>query len=447
MPVTVRQPRIMLAVAARRRPRNQGLRADATRSRCRPPRRSDDHPRPQPARVRSSARRRRTGAEDRPAEVHRRTVAAGPDRQCRPRAPTCAVRHPESQHTGSGARLLHPGANGAPACAAAGGERPVDEAGGGSVGAKSGCKANAGADGGDAGRARGLHRAGAAEADPRGLQRAAARRSHGRLLGQPFPRLCREGTDAALPYGCKRDTIRPRVLGKFRDLLGATAESPAMLFYLDNWQSAAAPVPDVRPPSGPEDDGPGTRRLRPATATIADALAGQAPAARSQRNRARADGAAHARRRRRLRRRTCRKSRAPHRLDDRPAASGGSFQFEPRMHDDGEKVVLGHRSIRRRTQGRRAGPRHLAEHPSTAQFISTKLVRRFVSDTPPKRWWTVRRGASGDPRRHPRGPARSRRRRSSSPPRRIERRRKPPSTSSSAQCAPRAPTRGTRCRS
>ena len=38
----------------------------------------------------------------------------------------------------------------------------------------------------------------------------------------------------------ERDTIRPRVFGKFRDLLGAVAESPAMLFYLDNWQSAAA---------------------------------------------------------------------------------------------------------------------------------------------------------------------------------------------------------------
>src|SRR6185503_17482277 len=35
----------------------------------------------------------------------------------------------------------------------------------------------------------------------------------------------------------ERDAIRPRVLGKFRDLLGATAKSPAMLFYLDNWQS------------------------------------------------------------------------------------------------------------------------------------------------------------------------------------------------------------------
>ena len=36
----------------------------------------------------------------------------------------------------------------------------------------------------------------------------------------------------------ERDAIRPHVLGSFRDLLGATAQSPAMLFYLDNWMSA-----------------------------------------------------------------------------------------------------------------------------------------------------------------------------------------------------------------
>ena len=35
----------------------------------------------------------------------------------------------------------------------------------------------------------------------------------------------------------ERDAIRPHVLGRFRDLLGAVAKSPAMLFYLDNWQS------------------------------------------------------------------------------------------------------------------------------------------------------------------------------------------------------------------
>src|SRR5262249_46189119 len=44
----------------------------------------------------------------------------------------------------------------------------------------------------------------------------------------------------------EREVIRPRVFGKFRDLLGATAHSPAMLFYLDNWQSSD-PNADQKP--------------------------------------------------------------------------------------------------------------------------------------------------------------------------------------------------------
>ena len=44
--------------------------------------------------------------------------------------------------------------------------------------------------------------------------------------------------DRLLLTGFDRDTIRPFAFGRFRDLLGATAHSPAMLFYLDNWQSS-----------------------------------------------------------------------------------------------------------------------------------------------------------------------------------------------------------------
>ena len=63
---------------------------------------------------------------------------------------------------------------------------------------------------------------------------------------------------------------------------------------------------------------------------------------------------------------------------------GGGFRFEPRMHDPGEKIVLGHKI--KAGGGRDDGEKVLdilARHPSTARFISTKLVRRFVSDTPP----------------------------------------------------------------
>src|SRR4030095_5737659 len=59
--------------------------------------------------------------------------------------------------------------------------------------------------------------------------------------------------------------------------------------------------------------------------------------------------------------------------------------FEPRMHDDGEKVVLGHKI--KSGGGRRDGEQVLdilAAHPSTARFIATKLARRFVADQPPQ---------------------------------------------------------------
>ncbi len=46
-----------------------------------------------------------------------------------------------------------------------------------------------------------------------------------------------KGADRYLVTSYERDAIRPHVLGKFKDLLLATAQSPAMLFYLDNWRS------------------------------------------------------------------------------------------------------------------------------------------------------------------------------------------------------------------
>jgi uncharacterized protein (DUF1800 family) len=64
---------------------------------------------------------------------------------------------------------------------------------------------------------------------------------------------------------------------------------------------------------------------------------------------------------------------------------GGGFRFDPRMHDDGEKHVLG--QTIKAGGGEKDGERVLdilAHHPSTAKFISTKLARRFVGDNPPQ---------------------------------------------------------------
>src|SRR5919108_88252 len=63
----------------------------------------------------------------------------------------------------------------------------------------------------------------------------------------------------------------------------------------------------------------------------------------------------------------------------------GLFLYRPGLHDNGEKVVLGHRILA--GGGIADGERVLdilATHPATARFIATKLARRFISDDPPK---------------------------------------------------------------
>ena len=187
----------------------------------------------------------------------------------------------------------------------------------------------------------------------------------------------------------ERDMIRPRVLGKFRDLLGATAASPAMLFYLDNWQSTAAP------------DAP----------TSADADRTRAPL----RRRRSLPDVNTVMRRRGLNENYARELMELHTLgvdggytqkDVQEVARaftgwtianprlGGAFRFEPRLHDDGAKVVLGHRI--KPGGGRKDGEQVLdllARHPSTARFIATKLAVRFVADEPPSA--LVTRAADG----------------------------------------------------
>ena len=169
----------------------------------------------------------------------------------------------------------------------------------------------------------------------------------------------------------ERDTIRPRVFGKFRDLLGAVAESPAMLFYLDNWQSAAA--------DDAERTVPGRRRP------------GFKPASPQNRRRGLNENYA----RELLELHTLGVDGGYTQKDVQEVAraftgwtiefprQGGHFRFDPRIHDSGEKMVLGTRMPR--GGGKSDGDRVLdlvSRHPSTARFISAKLARRFVSDTP-----------------------------------------------------------------
>jgi uncharacterized protein (DUF1800 family) len=172
--------------------------------------------------------------------------------------------------------------------------------------------------------------------------------------------------------------IGPRVFGKFEDLLRATAESPAMLFYLDNWLSAS---PNAKL------QGRDLRR--------------QIMREQGMVNR---NGKIPKINKRGLNENYAREIMELHTLGVdggytqkdvqevarcftgwtlRNPRAGGDFFFNPNIHDDGEKVVLGQKIPA--GGGMKDGERvikMLAHHPSTAKFISTKLARKFVSDNP-----------------------------------------------------------------
>ena len=165
----------------------------------------------------------------------------------------------------------------------------------------------------------------------------------------------------------ERDVIRPNALGRFKELLTAVAQSPAMMIYLDNFlsqmeQPAPAPKYDadgnlIPPPRRPGlnenyarelmelhtlgvDGGYTQNDVREVARCFTGWTVGQQP--------------------------------------------NQMFLFRPRSHDRGEKLVLGKRIAP--GGGIEDGLRVLdllAKHPSTARFISFKLAQRFVADEPP----------------------------------------------------------------
>ena len=202
-----------------------------------------------------------------------------------------------------------------------------------------------------------------------------------------------------------RDVIRPRALGKFRDLLGAVAKSPAMLFFLDNFQSAA----DSTHATLAQARGRGRARpiilangVVPAGAQIPPALRARLQNATPE-ERQRILQQAQQRARPGLNENYARELMELHTLgvdggytqkdvqEVARALTGwtfnrqtGQFVFNPALHDADAKVVLGHKLAAGR--GIEDGEEVLdivAHHPSTARFIATKLARNFVSDDPP----------------------------------------------------------------
>jgi uncharacterized protein (DUF1800 family) len=177
----------------------------------------------------------------------------------------------------------------------------------------------------------------------------------------------------------ERDAIRPHVLGHFKDLLLATARHPAMLYYLDNWESTAPASFET----GPFAPNRGVVNGVPNTIL-------PSPFARE----------AHG-----INENYGREVMELHTLgvkggytqDDVIAVArcftgwtvrspeNPEFVFAPFMHDYGEKTVLGHKIAAGR--GEEDGLQIidiLSHHPSTAKFISRELARHFVAENPPQ---------------------------------------------------------------
>lgn len=229
-----------------------------------------------------------------------------------------------------------------------------------------------------------------------------------------------KGADRWLLISYDRDTIRPHTLGKFRDLLLATAQSPAMLFYLDNFQSVSPDAPQGRL-NRRQDNGLngmlGNRRNQQRRALGANRQQARRPdgemiredmpeRARQQQQRAK----------RGINENYARELMELHtlgvdggytqkdvqevarcftgwtifdprgvsaRVAPQMADNAGKFYFNPRLHDDGEKIVLGKKIPA--GGGINDGLMVLdilSKHPATAKFVATKLAIKFVSDNP-----------------------------------------------------------------
>jgi uncharacterized protein (DUF1800 family) len=154
-----------------------------------------------------------------------------------------------------------------------------------------------------------------------------------------------KGQDRALVASYERDAIRPYVFGSFRQMLGATAHHPAMLFYLDNWVSKAGGLNEnyARELMELHTLGVDGGYTQQDVTELARMLTGWTYAPRRD----------------------------------------AQFVFDPRRHDNGPKTWLGKPvTVRGVAEGEFALD-VLAVHPATARHISRKLAQYFVADQPP----------------------------------------------------------------
>ena len=182
------------------------------------------------------------------------------------------------------------------------------------------------------------------------------------------------GAERMLLASYERDAIRPHVFGKFRDLLLATARHPAMLYYLDNWESMSPNALDTFQ-VGPFATGPNFMQVFSRQAHGLNENYGREV---MELHTLGVDGGY-------AQKDVIEVARCFTGWTIRQPATKPEFVFASFMHDPGEKEVLGHKIPA--GGGEQDGLQVidiLAHHPSTARFISRELAQRFVADEPPK---------------------------------------------------------------
>ena len=204
-----------------------------------------------------------------------------------------------------------------------------------------------------------------------------------------------KGADKWMLTSYVRDTIRPHAMGKFPDLLLATAKSPAMLFYLDNFLSAD-PAAVARMEAEKAMRRARYGRFTPPTPGTFPGPTSMPPSG--------SQSAAPKKQDRGLNENYGREVMELHTvgvdagytqqdvIQMAECLTGWSikeprkdpvYNFDEKIHDEGKKVVMGHKFKYGGEKDGEEALKMLAAQPATAKFISTKLARHFVSDNPP----------------------------------------------------------------
>src|ERR1700693_906377 len=190
-----------------------------------------------------------------------------------------------------------------------------------------------------------------------------------------------KGEDKWYLISYERDVIQPHTLGKFKDLVTATAESPAMLFYLDNFLSA--------------DPNAAQRQATLRAMRQNRGRFGRPPQPQNQQPKKNTRGLNENYGRELMELHTLGVEGGYTQKDvtelarcftgwtiDKPRLNP-EFKFDDKLHDPDQKIVLNKKIHAGGMKDGEQAIELLAKNPSTAKFISTKLARRFVSDTPP----------------------------------------------------------------